>query len=326
MPEIPYYKVFLALLVIVGWALGGIVLRWCGILKPQWDGRLLKSVIWFFYPCLIIRNVMENRALAEEPSVLFIVLSSGFVALALGQVAAALASRWVPFEKPRQRNTFIFTTGIFNYGYFAFPIAETLFGQETFGILLVFVVGVELAIWSIGILYLTAGSDKLDWKRLVNPPMIAVVLALTLNWSGAGGNLPPVSIEVLGHIGKLAIPFGLILIGATLFDNLKDLDLRKHLRLVVVACGLRQLILPSVFIVAAIALPVLPELKAVLVIEAAMPCGIFPIVIAKHYGGSTNTALQIILGTTFLSVLTIPLWMLAGMHLVGLQKLLSNTH
>ena len=70
----------------------------------------------------------------------------------------------------RERNTFVFTTGIFNYGYFAFPVANALFGPETFGILLVFVAGVELGIWSIGILFLTAGSEKLEWKRMVNPP------------------------------------------------------------------------------------------------------------------------------------------------------------
>ena len=55
-----------------------------------------------------------------------------------------------------------------------------------------------------------------------------------------------------------------------------------------------------------------------------MPCGIFPIVIAKHYGGSTNTALQIILGSTFLSVLTIPLWVVVGVDIVNLKDMLNS--
>lgn len=321
MPEIPYSKVFLSLLVIAGWAIIGMMLRRFGILNPKWDGMLLRTVIWCFYPCLILKNVMGNKALADEPSLLLTILFIGFLALAIGEVAASLAARWVPFENPRQRNTFIFTTGIFNYGYFAFPVAEALFGQETFGILLVFVVGVEVAIWSVGILYLTSGEEKLDWKRLVNPPIIAVAMALTLNWSGVAKSLTPESIRMLDFMGQLAIPLGLILIGATLFDNLKSLNLRKHVHQVVMACCVRQLFLPSAFIIAAILLPVLPEIKAVLVVEAAMPCGIFPIVIAKHYGGSPNTALQIILGTTFLSVVTIPFWIVLGMHLTGLHGL-----
>ena len=324
MTDIPYDKLFLSLLVIVGWALAGMVLRWTGVLKPRWDKAFLRCVIWFFYPCLILHNVMKNSALETQPGLLFTILLCGFSALAAGQVAAKLATRWIPFENPRQRNTFIFTTGIFNYGYFAFPVATALFGRETFGILLVFVAGVELAIWSVGILFLTAGSEKLDWRRMLNPPMIAVALALALNWTGAAEALPEEAAGLMDQAGNLAIPLGLLLIGATLGDNLRSLDLRKHFKVVAAACLVRQLILPLAFIAAAVALPVLPELKAVLVIEAAMPCGIFPIVIAKHYGGSANTALQIILGSTCLSVLTIPLWVLAGVQLAGLQDLLGS--
>ncbi len=323
MLDIPFTKVLLALLVIVGWAVAGMLVRFFGLLKEEWDGKLLRLVIWCFYPCLILRNVMENQAIAEQPSLLVQVLLFGFAALALGQVVASITARWVPFANRRQRNTFIFTTGIFNYGYFAFPIAESLFKEDTFGILLIFVVGVEAAIWSVGVLFLTAGSEKLALKRLLNPPVLAVILAVTLNWSGAAANLPEQTSSLIGGIGKLAIPFGLILIGATLFDNLKALDLRKHLRLVGVACLTRQFLLPLFFILAAVKLPMPLELKAVLVVEAAMPCGIFPIVIAKHYNGSPNTALQIILSTTFLSGLMIPIWVLAGVYFADLQPLLN---
>ena len=37
MNDIPYSKLTLSLLVIVGWALIGISLRWLGLLKPSWD-------------------------------------------------------------------------------------------------------------------------------------------------------------------------------------------------------------------------------------------------------------------------------------------------
>ncbi|MBT5377716.1 MAG: AEC family transporter [Opitutae bacterium] len=324
MPELPYNKVFLSLLVIVGWALTGMILRKFALLKPKWDIMLLRTVIWFFYPCLIIKNVVGNKALADDPSLLLTIISIGFLALAFGQIVSSLAARLITFENPRQRNTFIFTTGIFNYGYFAFPVADALFGKETFGILLVFVVGVEVAIWSIGILYLTSGEEKLDWKKLVNPPIIAVTIALVLNWSGGANRINPESIKMLDVMGQFAIPLGLILIGATLFDNLKNLNIRKYMHQITVACCVRQLFLPSTFIIMAVLLPVLPELKAVLIIEAAMPCGIFPIVIAKHYGGSPNTALQIIMGTTFFSVLTIPLWIMLGIYFTGLQELLTS--
>ena len=324
MNDIPYSKLTLSLLVIVGWALIGISLRWLGLLKPSWDKALLRCVVWFLYPCLILQNVMKNSTLESNPSLLFTILLCGFFAIATGQIVARIAASQISFMSSRERNTFVFTTGIFNYGYFAFPVANALFGPETFGILLVFVAGVELGIWSIGILFLTAGSEKLEWKRMVNPPMIAVALALALNWSGYAEQIPQGTDRLIDRAASLAIPIGLILIGATLGDNLRGLNLHKHYRVVLTACTLRQLVLPLGFIAAAARLPIMPELKAVLVIEAAMPCGIFPIVIAKHYGGSTNTALQIILGSTFLSVLTIPLWVVVGVDIVNLKDMLNS--
>jgi predicted permease len=61
------------------------------------------------------------------------------------------------------------------------------------------------------------------------------------------------------------------------------------------------------------------ELKRVLVIQAAMPSGVFPIVLARHYGGQPLTAVQIVLGTTALGILTIPLWLRVGLAWTGLN-------
>ena len=323
--NLPFEQVGIALLEIVGWACGGMLLRHWKLLKQEWEGTLLKCVIWFFYPCLIIRNVMVNQALSEQPAVLGSILWCGFCAIALGHVLSALVAKGMKFDEVRERNTFIYTTGIFNYGYFAFPISKALFGEEAFGVLLVFAVGVEMAIWSVGILFLTAGTGKLDWKKLLNPPLFSMAIALTLNWSGAAANIGNEGLVALEKVGWLAIPMGLMLIGAAMYDHLHELNLKKYIKWVGMSCLLRLGILPALFVLAAATLPILPELKAALVVEAAMPCGIFPMLIARHYGGSGNTALQLILGTTFLSVITIPLWVLAGVHFAGLEDLLVTS-
>lgn len=60
------------------------------------------------------------------------------------------------------------------------------------------------------------------------------------------------------------------------------------------------------------------ELKRVLVVQAAMPSAVLPITVARHYGGIPVTAVQIVLGTTAISVFTCPLWIRAGLVWVGL--------
>jgi predicted permease len=55
------------------------------------------------------------------------------------------------------------------------------------------------------------------------------------------------------------------------------------------------------------------ELKRVLVVQAAMPAAVFPIVLARHYGGQPLVAVQVVLATTALGLLVIPLWLSLGL-------------
>jgi predicted permease len=51
----------------------------------------------------------------------------------------------------------------------------------------------------------------------------------------------------------------------------------------------------------------------VLVVQAAMPAAVFPIVLARHYGGQPLVAVQVVLATTALGLLVIPLWLSLGL-------------
>ncbi len=72
------------------------------------------------------------------------------------------------------------------------------------------------------------------------------------------------------------------------------------------------------FLLAAKFLPASVELKRVMVLEAAMPAAVFPIVMARHYQGDPATAMRVVLGTSVVSLATIPLWIKFGMKFVGL--------
>ena len=85
------------------------------------------------------------------------------------------------------------------------------------------------------------------------------------------------------------------------------------MRVTPAACGLRLLLFPAVLMVLAKVLPVSPELKRVIMVEAAMPAGIIPILIAKHYGGQPLTAVQVVIGTTVFGLVAIPLWLSFGL-------------
>ena len=102
-----------------------------------------------------------------------------------------------------------------------------------------------------------------------------------------------------------------------MFESLSKPSQLFSWRVTPAACGLRLVLLPALFLLLAKVLPVSQELKRVMMVEAAMPAGIIPILIAKHYGGQPLTAVQVVIGTTAVGLVAIPLWLRFGLSWVG---------
>jgi predicted permease len=60
--------------------------------------------------------------------------------------------------------------------------------------------------------------------------------------------------------------------------------------------------------------PIDGALRSVLIIQAAMPCAVFPIVLTQVHAGDMLTALRIVLGTSLVGLVTIPLWLTFALH------------
>tara|TARA_B110000495_G_C22897520_1_gene523667 strand:- start:81 stop:416 length:336 start_codon:yes stop_codon:yes gene_type:complete len=99
-------------------------------------------------------------------------------------------------------------------------------------------------------------------------------------------------------------------------DLLRDeKGLFRDLRTPSLAISLRLVLLPILFLLLARFLPwASDELRIVIVLQAAMPSAILPLVINRHYGGHNPTAVLAVLSTTLLGLLTIPWWISFGFN------------
>jgi predicted permease len=114
------------------------------------------------------------------------------------------------------------------------------------------------------------------------------------------------------------VPLALLLIGAIMADELPQLRTAAGWRVMSVATLLRLGLFPLLFLAMARWLPITPDLQRVLVLEAAMPAAVFPIVMARHYRGDAATALRIVLSTSLVSLVTMPLWLRLGLDWIGI--------
>ena len=302
----------------------GLWLRRRGWLAADADASLMRVTINLLLPALIFDSVLGNAAL-RRPENLLLPPLAGFGMVAVGVGVARIFARAAGLQTKPEQRTFAFLTGLQNYAYLTIPLCITLFNSDTTGVLFVHNVGTEMAMWTLGIAVLTGHGPTGGWTRILNAPLAALLLALALNFLGMIGPAPaPVAfagkiiLTAIHWFGQSAIPLALLLIGAIVADHLIEARGGRALRVVTVAALVRLAVLPVLFLLLAKFLPGSLELKRVLVLQGAMPSAVLPIVLTKHYGGDARTALQVALGTSLIGLVTIPLWIRFGGHVIGL--------
>lgn len=286
-------------------------LRW---LTAQADRSLANLTANVLLPALFFDRVLASPDFASlsdswiPPLVGFTVTAVGFGVTAL---VVYFIGSWIGLFSAEQRRAFVLCVGICNYGYIPLPLAYQFFPKAEVP-LIIHNVGVDLALWSLGVMIIS-GKLKGQWRRaLLSPPLIAVVLALVLRQFGGVNWVPTPILHVTRSLGQCSIPMGLVLSGAIIVDFLPQIKWHQGKRVVVTAIALRLLLLPLGMLSLARYGGLTTEMQQVLLLQAAMPAATFPIVLVLLYGQDINTALKVVLGTSLVSLVTIPLWLWAG--------------
>lgn len=296
---------------------------WIGFLfhRRGWLGEevevgVMKLGLNLLFPCYILSLVPGNPALET--------VSSAVWAIGLGflLVAAVIGIAWIAaaaggMKKGGGRRTFALSAGIQNYGFVALPIVLELFPDNPGPAGLVFVhgIGVETAMWTVGMAVMTG---KAGFRSIINGPFIAVIIALVLNYTGLYRFIPEIAATTMEMLGRCAIPMAIFIIGATIGRFFTKGIFEEALRVAILGVVVRMVIGASLFLAVAYYLPLPDDLKRLLVVQAAMPAAVFPIVVARLFGGQPQVAIQVVVATSVVGIVAAPLVIAWGLALVKL--------
>lgn len=306
----------------------GVAVRRAGWLTEEADQSLLKLIMRVLFPCLVFSSVSNNPKLMEAGNLLLPPLV-GAATISIGLLAAGALTRCgrrvTGLGDKNERRTFMMSVAFYNYAFVPIPLISVLFDDDTLGVLFVHNVGAGLAIYTLGVALISGELGGQWWRRMVNGPSIAIVIALVANYFGAGQRMPQFIMTAVQWLGQAAVPMAMLAIGAIAADQCRSTERvstpADGVKIMVWAYLLRLCLLPAITLVLAIWLPVSPELARVMVIIAAMPSATFSIVLAQHYGGVPGIAMRVALCTSVASLFTIPIWIPLGMELCGLGPL-----
>lgn len=312
-----YGQLFLIILPVFAMIALGVGLRRTRLITEAAEGSLFNLVLMVTTPCLIFESVALNPAL-RQPGNLLLPPLLGFGLTLLSMVIGWYVARALGLTIGHGLRTFALTVGLTNYGYLPLPLMDALFGPESRAVLLIYNVGLEAAIWTGGVLVVSGLSPLAGWRKLINAPLVALLLAVVANLTGVAEQLPALVMNFIHALAGCAIPLGLLMSGVSLAPHLTDPQQLVNPRVTLIACLLRLAVLPLLLLSVVYWAPCSIELKRVLVVQAAMPAAVVSVIVARVYGGQPLVAVQIIIGTTVLALFTIPLWLRFGLSLVGL--------
>ncbi|QDT11741.1 AEC family transporter [Planctomycetes bacterium K23_9] len=268
----------------------------------------------FFLDRILYGTSTDTLAVAWMPPVVgFVTTTVGFM---LALWFARLVGPAIGLDTDAKQRAFGLCAGICNYGYIPLPLAEKFYENAVVDLIL-HNVGVDLALWSVGLAVL-CGSSANGWRQaLTNPPLIAVVLAIVIKHVVGVGVVPPFVMSAFSLLAACAIPMGLVLSGAIIVDFLGESKLGHSWRVVIAAIGFRQCIMPLLMLGAATALIRSEDLRQVMMLQASMPSAIFPVVLIRLYDKDVSTALSVVLSTSLAALILIPFWLGIGQWWLG---------
>ncbi|SMP71416.1 hypothetical protein SAMN06265222_11448 [Neorhodopirellula lusitana] len=299
--------------------------RW---LTNEADFSLAKITANVLIPALFFDRIINDPTLGPiatiwtAPVLGFSITVGSFL---LARLIARTLGPWFGLKTDQQQRAFTLCAGICNYGYIPLPLSQ-IFYPEAEVELILHNVGVDLALWSVGIAIISGGRPDQPadtstgirrWLGKLKPafssaPLAAAVIALLIREFGLDAWMTAPILKPISLLANAAIPVGLLLIGAIIVDFVDAADWTGAFRVITLGVGFRLLLMPVIMLSIAANLVTQVDLQHVLLLQAAMPTAVFPIILVRLYAGDTATALRVVLSTSIIGILSIPIWMAVG--------------
>ncbi|WP_226552103.1 AEC family transporter [Celeribacter naphthalenivorans] len=227
---------------------------------------------------------------------------AALTALSLASVAAyggVTIAAWITVKALKlDTRTYLAPLIFGNTGNLGLPLALFAFGEA--GLSYAVVVFAAMALWSFTFgIYVTAGRGSLG-KAFKEPLVWATALGALFLWQG--WTLPRVAMYTLEMLGQIAIPLMLITLGVAV----ARLHPRGLGRATLISLG-KVVLCAGIAALAGMYFNLDPVPFAVLVVQIATPVAVTSYMLAEKYGADSDSVAALVVSSTLLSVLYLPL-------------------
>ena len=288
------------LLILIGYIFGRIA-------KPseQARGLLASLVLNISVPASILSGVNDADFDAIKSDMLVLIIASVCITLVTLLLSFPVSRLLEPKER-RNRAVVQATMFFHNFGFLGWPVCYMLLGAKGLLYAMLFSMPLNVLLYGLTPVLLgraEPGARLFDKRMLLNVPFYATVAALGLLIGRV--HLPDFLTTMMGMLGALQTPLsmmviGMILASARLADMMRGVKVYGY-------SVVRLALLPLLAFAALKALGMTGLLLSVPVIITAMPAAAMSVVLVERSGLDAVYASRIVVVSTLISVVSIPL-------------------
>ncbi|MCD7905942.1 MAG: AEC family transporter [Clostridiales bacterium] len=273
-----------------------------GVIKAGSKKAFSDLLIYLIVPAMIINSYITDF----QPEVFSnLLLAFGLSALFLLTGMAAVFSAGIKIKgenAPIAKFACIFS----NAAYMGFPLIQALFGSEGLLYASAYVTVFNILIWTVGVSMVSGKAKIKETLRtiLTTPAVIFVIIGLVIFLCRIP--VPEIISLPLGYIGSMNTPLSMIIIGMIIANSTVGSLVKNKLIIFIIA--LRMVIIPLICFGIFFVLNIRGIVPNIVLLLEACPCAAMTSVFAVKYGYDENLAAGAVVITTFISIITLPLF------------------
>lgn len=265
---------------------------------------LLEKMTYFvLFPVLLVHHLSTAplRSLAIAP------MAGALISALLVMSIFLIGVRsWFPIDGPTF--TSLFQGSIRFNGYVGLAIAVSLNPQSglTLGALALGAMVPLINVLCVVVLAHYAAHEPPHWRSILlalgrNPLILGCLIGIFLNWSRCP--VPSILQQAMEILGRAALPFGLLAVGAGLHFS----HFRKNMWSLLTSVTMKLILLPILTWLTCRVFQVHPQAMTIAILFTALPTATSSYILARQMGGDYTLMASIITLQTILAMVTLPL-------------------
>lgn len=208
----------------------------------------------------------------------------------------------IPHEK---KNVFYAISSFSNTVFLGLPINLSIFGEKSIPIVILYDLGHTTLFWTLGMWVLSneKSFDIKGFKKLINPPFVALIISFLVTLSGF--KIPDFILKSSQMIGNITVPLAMMFIGMNMaYINVKE-DKAGHF--IYISAIIKLILSPAIAFLILSLLNLPPDIKKILVLEAAMPTMLNTAIVARQLSEKNGFASAGVFIMNLMAFLSIPI-------------------